>query len=238
MEALHKTVNFAINGERVEITAAVDTEMNIPKNVYFGMTGTFEGGGGQCQKRIRAAAEGFAPVITVLDYWNQYHMKRPSKTIIAKIIAALDAIDGERFGDTPDISDAPDINECADILDSRDVIKALDIYRAAVEAAGLDPEGDGPDAKAAAEILGLWDDYSALKELDSQGEDYAPDWKYGETLINADYFTEYARELVSDIGDVPREIPHYIEIDWDKTANNLKVDYTAIEFKGETFYVR
>jgi hypothetical protein len=64
------------------------------------------------------------------------------------------------------------------------------------------------------------------------------EWKYGLTLINEDYFVEYCKELLIDIGDLPRDIPWYIEIDWEKTAENLKQDYSGTEFMCNTFYYR
>lgn len=57
-------------------------------------------------------------------------------------------------------------------------------------------------------------------------------------LIRESYFTEAMRELVSDIGDLPKDVPGYLVIDWEATAENLKVDYTAVDFDGVTYYVR
>ena len=70
--------------------------------------------------------------------------------------------------------------------------------------------------------------------------DEAPgdDWEHGATLINESYFTDYCQELVSDIGDLPKDIPGYLVIDWEATANNLRADYTSVEWEGTTFYVR
>lgn len=97
------------------------------------------------------------------------------------------------------------------------------------------------DAKAA---LLEWEqgdegqELKALLALQDEAEGYAPDWRYGEALIREDYFVEYCQELVSDIGDLPRGIPNYLVIDWDKTADNLKVDYTEVDFDGTTYLVR
>ena len=76
------------------------------------------------------------------------------------------------------------------------------------------------------------DELKALKELQDEAEGYSPDWRYGATLIRDSYFTDYAEELCKDIGDMPKEIPSYIVIDWEATAENLKVDYTSVEFDG------
>lgn len=93
------------------------------------------------------------------------------------------------------------------------------------------------------EELSEWDDENGeeLKELCALaewGENTAEDWEHGATLIRDSYFTEYAQELVKDIGDLPKEIPHYIVIDWEATARNIRQDYSSIEFGDETYWVR
>lgn len=79
---------------------------------------------------------------------------------------------------------------------------------------------------------------AALKSLAEQAEGYAADWHHGETLIRESYFTEYAQELCEDIGDLPKDLPHYIVIDWEATADNLKFDYTEVNFDGVAYLVR
>lgn len=83
-----------------------------------------------------------------------------------------------------------------------------------------------------------------LEELRGNGgdEQWRGDW-YPVTLINSEYFTEYAKELVEDCGyisrgDKEKELPWWISIDWDDTANNIKVDYTTIDIEDETYYYR
>ena len=78
----------------------------------------------------------------------------------------------------------------------------------------------------------------ALQELARQGADDASDWHYVATFIHADYFTEYTKELLNDIGYLPADMPDWIVIDWRKTADNIKADYTEVDFDGETYYVR
>lgn len=96
---------------------------------------------------------------------------------------------------------------------------------------------------AAQKALAEWDEengeeFEALKEINDEGESNFPDWKDGATLIRDDYFTEHAEEMVKDIGDMPRDIPSYIEIDWEATAANLKADYSTIEIDGTDYYCR
>lgn len=99
---------------------------------------------------------------------------------------------------------------------------------------------DGADAFESADDA---KEYATLKDLldDLQGnggdEQWRGDW-YPVTLINDDYFVEAMKELCADIGDIPRDLPSYIEIDWEATAKNLRVDYSSTEFDGVTFWYR
>jgi hypothetical protein len=81
-------------------------------------------------------------------------------------------------------------------------------------------------------------EYEALKALADEASDYSSDWTYGETLIRHDYWRTYVQELLEDCGDIPANIPHYIEIDWQATARNIAVDYTTISFDGVDYYIR
>jgi len=78
-----------------------------------------------------------------------------------------------------------------------------------------------------------------LEALRSLRDDFdARDFEDGMTFIADRYFTEYVEELVSEIGDLPREVPGYIVIDWDATADNIRQDYADVEFFGTTYWVR
>lgn len=79
---------------------------------------------------------------------------------------------------------------------------------------------------------------ATLKALRDEFKDYCPDWDGGTTLIRYSYWTEYVQELLADIGDLPRDLPSYIEIDWEATSRNIKVDYTEGDFDGVTYYAR
>ena len=41
-----------------------------------------------------------------------------------------------------------------------------------------------------------------------------------------------------DIGDLPKDLPAYIVIDWDKTANNIEADYTTVDYDGVEYLIR
>jgi hypothetical protein len=57
------------------------------------------------------------------------------------------------------------------------------------------------------------------------------DWHFGVQLINENSFIGFCEDLVGD--DI--DLPWYVEIDWKKTANNIRVNYSEIEIKGYTF---
>jgi hypothetical protein len=78
----------------------------------------------------------------------------------------------------------------------------------------------------------------SLTELAAQGKSLG-DWRNGETLICDYYFEEYAQELASDLGLINDEQSWpFTCIDWEEAADQLKMDYTAIDFGGVTYWAR
>lgn len=114
-----------------------------------------------------------------------------------------------------------EITNDADIIDSRDIIARIE------ELEGADERDEAEDAELA-----------ALKALQDEASGYAEDWLYGAALIRGTYFTDYVMELLSDIGALPRDIPHYIVIDEEATADNIRQDYTSVDFDGVEYWVR
>ena len=107
-----------------------------------------------------------------------------------------------------------------DVIDSREVIERIAELRGA-----LDPNDK--------------DELLALEHLDREGRDFSRDWEHGVTLINDDYFVEYARELAEDVGAVrPGASWPLSYIDWDAAAEELQDSYSPIEFDGRTFWVQ
>lgn len=139
----------------------------------------------------------------------------------------------------------PTITNSDNTIDSRDIIERISELQGELESLQEnvdDAEGED-DVATAKEDLSDWqeenqEELDNLKSLAEDAEDYCEDWEFGATLINESYFINYCQELVSDIGDMPREIPSYIVIDWEATAENLMVDYTAVDFGDTTYYVR
>lgn len=116
-----------------------------------------------------------------------------------------------------------------DYVDSRDVIE----YIAELESELTDDENLSEEDRAEYN-----EELKNLKKFAEEGADYYPDWEYGVSLIPESEFVEYTEELLKDCGDLPSEVPWYIAIDWEKTAENIKVDYTEIEYNGTTYLGR
>lgn len=161
-----------------------------------------------------------------------------------------------------------DIRNTDDMIDVRDIIARVeelecerealadDLKEAEEALEAFDPEeGGGDEAELeinvghARDALRYWDaheDATELKALDGLldkmkgyggDEQWRGDW-HPVTLIRDSYFVDYAEELIKDCEGLPRELPSYIAIDWTKTADNIRVDYSSIEFDGVTYWYR
>ncbi len=136
------------------------------------------------------------------------------------------------------------ISNTDDVIDSRDVIERIEELegeREALVEAITDAGADFLDETQ--KELADWDEENkaeldALKALTEEAEGYSEDWRHGATLVRDSYFEDYARELLEDIGDIPRNLPHYLVIDWEATARNIQMDYTAVDFDGVCYWVR
>ena len=80
------------------------------------------------------------------------------------------------------------------------------------------------------------EELEALKDEVSNNSDEG--FEYGIQVIHEDDIDDYLHELLIDCGHIPKDLPSWIEIDYQATYNNMKVDYNEIELNGNTFYVR
>lgn len=145
------------------------------------------------------------------------------------------------------------ISNSEDVIDSRDVIKRIeeleselqDAHEANTEGHNLDfeewLEAVISDANPAHQHE-LWDEATELRDLrklQEEAEGYAPDWQHGATLIRESYFQEYAEQMAEDIGAVNSEArwPNN-HIDWKSAAEELKQDYTEVDFDGVAYLIR
>ncbi len=119
-----------------------------------------------------------------------------------------------------------------DIIDVRDLIEQYETLENEITMS----DADTVSADALAESLTL---AALLDELMGNGgdEQWRGDW-YPQTLIRDSYFKTYVQELVEDCSDIPKDLPTYIEIDWQATAQNIRIDYTSCEIDGMTYWYR
>lgn len=148
---------------------------------------------------------------------------------IRDIIERFDELDDERteLCDELEEAEANDIQTEDDDVEKAELAKLAEEKRQAVKE--WDDE-NGEEHKTLKELL---------DELEGNGGDHQ--WRgswYPVSLIRDSYFVEAMRELVQDIGGLPKDIPGYLAIDWDKTAENLRADYSSVEFGGVTYWYR
>lgn len=123
---------------------------------------------------------------------------------------------------------ATELDLTADVIDVRDIIARVEELEPQVDTIG---EG---------EHIAEWNMLTRiLYELKGYGgdEQWRGDW-YPITLIDDRYFVEYVQDLLDDCGELPRDLPHYIEIDWRATARNIQTDYSSVEVDGRTYWYR
>jgi hypothetical protein len=130
-----------------------------------------------------------------------------------------------------------EIRNTDNVIDIRDVIQRVDELE--TEHSGL-PEDRGSiqwDEDGPSELRKL---LTLLDECRGEGgdEQWRGDW-YPITLIREDHFQDYAQELAEDIGaiNVNASWPNNC-IDWKAAAEQLKMDYTSVNFDGITYYTR
>lgn len=124
---------------------------------------------------------------------------------------------------------ASELRENRDEADEERLREAVD---AASEAAD-DARKDLTDWDASEEA----DELKHLEAFKADLEDYC-EWEDGATLIRESFFVEAMKEMCEELGDLPKNLPSYIVIDWNATADNLQADYTSGEFDGVTYWAR
>jgi hypothetical protein len=161
-----------------------------------------------------------------------------------------------------------EINNKQDIIDSRDIIARIEELEndreALVDAMEdaqmqrdarkerLKSEGIPVDVKEEEDViewrhseLETWDNSDDAEELKTllalqEEASSAPDWNYGEQLIRDSYFKDYAQELAEDTSEIDFSSLQWplTCIDWEQAADELKMDYTMVEFDGIDYWIR
>lgn len=111
------------------------------------------------------------------------------------------------------------INYGADYLDPFELLKRLEELRE------MDNESEEFDQE---EFDTLNDAQEALREAEENGCQ----------LINESEFQDHCEELLKDSGTDLNELPWYIVIDWEATADSMRIDYSSVEIYGDTYLYR
>jgi len=131
----------------------------------------------------------------------------------------------------------------ADTIDVRDIIARVEELESESVAHAND---DDDDARTAAWAAANPDDVAELAalraildQLKGYGgdEEWRGDW-YPVTLISERTFEDHARELLEECGTIPRDLPWYVAIDWETTAENIRVDYTSVDVGSTVYWYR
>ena len=79
-----------------------------------------------------------------------------------------------------------------------------------------------------------------LDELNALESEVGDEWMHGESLIPADGFADYARDLAEDLhGNAIRDAAWpFDHIDWEAATDDLKSDYSSVEYQGTTYLFR
>lgn len=120
----------------------------------------------------------------------------------------------------------------ADTIDVRDIIARVEELDAQIDAT----EPNNLNNQAIQERSALLE---ILAELCGNGgdEQWRGDW-YPVTLISERTFEDHVRELLEDCGTIPRDLPWFVAIDWETTAQHVQGDYTPVEIDGVTYWYR
>ena len=102
--------------------------------------------------------------------------------------------------------DADEMQEFIDEYSHKEFVQYFEEYHQAVE------EWDK-------EIVDSFLEEFDLSSVDRISDAYHGSWRNG---------AEFAEQLVQDCGYINHELPYWIEVDWEKTWDNLSYDYTEI----------
>lgn len=149
--------------------------------------------------------------------------------------------------------DIDELNErLAELEDKRDLIATREEeLNECKEALATDPEVAGvaesvDDAQAS--LDSAKDDFdkdeqaelTALETLkDEIGERRGKISHEGGPYVDERDFEDYAREIADDIGAIDKDAGWPCNcIDWDQAARELKMDYSSVEWQGDTYLYR
>lgn len=128
-----------------------------------------------------------------------------------------------------------DVSNDADLIDTRDVLDRINELEGDLESFYQ----DGPDTwdSEDPDVIEIRQLQDLINEVAGYSEDKPAD---GVTLIRATYFVRYMEEYFEDTSDTPvksHDWP-FRHIDWEAAADELRVDYTEVEYNGVSYLFR
>ena len=113
-----------------------------------------------------------------------------------------------------------EITNRADSLDTRDILDRIDYLE-------IDEDEDERE------------ELNTLRTLIEDTRGYGDTPEDGLHLIRDSYFQDFAEEFADDIGAVDHNtLWPQNHIDWESAADDLRQDYTSVEFAGVTYWFR
>lgn len=109
-----------------------------------------------------------------------------------------------------------------DVIDMRDVIARFEEIE------------ESEESEEMAEKLEL---QALIEECKGNGgdEEWRGDW-YPVTLIHESAFEDQMDEMIEECYELPKDLPFWMTISYDYKV--LKMDYTSVDFAGETYLIR
>ena len=133
------------------------------------------------------------------------------------------------------------MKDTRDLIEQREELKqqVLDSYNENFFDQVVDDYEDIDFEEVTSEWKEDWLDAIALiGEIDVVEDTIGGEFEYGVTLIEEDEFEDYMEDLLEECGDIPKDFPSWIVIDWAETADNVRQDYSELEFDGVTYIYR
>lgn len=150
-----------------------------------------------------------------------------------------------------------EVNNSEDILYFRDIVERIEELEDELsvmqdledEIESLDEEEDKEEIRIAKEELEKKEkefepeieELKILKEFISEFAGYGGDEKYeGEsypsTFISDNHWEEFVKSECEDFGYIPKDLPWWIFIDWEKTSERYQEGYISGDFDGERYW--
>ena len=84
------------------------------------------------------------------------------------------------------------------------------------------------------------DELKEIEEIDDVENELGSEFEYGVTLVDVDDFEDYCEELIEEFGYIHKDTPQLIKnnIDYKGIAEDMKYDYTEVEYQGNNYLGR